>query len=84
VSSGSAKQDDIISKEIKSWKNGFAFALRTDDRELFMEMIEDCNKYADAINAKGEPLATESLFIALILEQQKMIKQLIAQISGKQ
>jgi hypothetical protein len=26
------------------------------------------NKYFDAINAKGEPFMTESLFIALILE----------------
>lgn len=76
--------NDSLTKEVESWQSGFAFALRADDRELFMKMIEDCNKYADAINAKGEPFTTESLFIALILEQQKMIKELIAQISGKQ
>lgn len=29
-----------LTKEIESWKNGFAFVLRPDDRELFMEMIE--------------------------------------------
>ncbi len=84
MSSGSNKQDDTLAREIESWKNGFAYALRTEDRELFMEMIEDCNKYGDAINAKGELFTTESLFIALIMEQQKMIKELIAQISGKE
>ena len=75
-------ENDSLRKEIESWKNGFAYALRADDRELFMTMIEDCNKYANAINAKGELFATESLFIALLLEQQKMIIKLIAQISG--
>lgn len=77
-------ENDSLTREIESWKNGFAYALRAEDRELFIEMIEDCNKYADAIRAKGEPFTTESLFIALILEQQKMIKKLIAQISSKQ
>jgi phage shock protein A len=70
-----------LTKEIESWKNDFAFALRAGDRKLFMEMIEDNNKYTDAINAKGEPFTTESLFIALILEQQKMIKDLITKLS---
>jgi hypothetical protein len=76
-------ENDTPITEIESWKNGFAYALRAEDRELFMIMIEDCNKYIEAIKAKGEPFTTESLFIALILEQQKMIKKLIAQISGK-
>lgn len=48
-----------------------------------MTMMEDCNKYANVIKAKGDPFTKESLFIALILEQQKMIKELIAQISSK-
>jgi len=75
--------NDSLTKEIESWKNGFACALRAEDRELFMTMIEDCNKYANAIEAKGDPFTTESLFIALIQEQQKMVKELIVQISGK-
>ena len=29
--------DDIVTKEIESWKNGFAFALRADNKKLFME-----------------------------------------------
>lgn len=77
-------ENDSLTREIESWKNGFAYALRAEDRELFIEMIKDCNKYTDAIRAKGEPFTAESLFIALILEQQKMIKKLITKISGKQ
>ena len=45
--------------------------------------IEDC-KYADVINAKGELYTIELLFFTLILEQLKMIKELITQISAKQ
>ena len=62
-------ENDSLTKEIESWKNGFAYALRAEDGVLFVEMIEGCDKYADAINAKGEPFTTESLFIALIMEQ---------------
>jgi hypothetical protein len=77
-------ENDGLTEEIKSWKNGFAFALRPEDRELFMEMIEGCNKYTDSIAARGKQFTTESLFIALILKQRKMIKELITQISGEQ
>jgi hypothetical protein len=35
-------ENNSFTKEIESWKNGFAFALRAEDRELFMEMLEDC------------------------------------------
>ena len=53
-------ENDSLTKEIESWKNGFAYTLRAEDGELFVEMIEDCDKYVDAINAKGEPFTTES------------------------
>ena len=46
-------------------------------------MIQAVNKYFDAINAKGEPFMTGSLFIALILEKQKMIKELITKLSKR-
>ena len=72
-------KDDILTKEIESWK-GFADSLREDDRNLFMKMLDDCYKYAAAINAKGEPFATEPLLMALLLSQQKMIDSLIIKI----
>lgn len=69
-------KDDILTKEIESW-NGFADSLRQDDRRLFIEMLDDCYKYAAAINVKGEPFPTDSLLMALLLSQQKMIDSLI-------
>jgi hypothetical protein len=73
-------KDDILTKEIESWK-GFADSLREeDDRNLFIKMLDDCYKYAAAINAKGEPFATEPLLMALLLSQQKMIDSLIIKI----
>ena len=36
-------------------------------------MLNDCQKYALAINAKETPFPTESLIMALLLTQHKMI-----------
>ena len=43
-------ENNSFTKEIESWKNGFAFALCAEDRELFMEMLEDCNKYTKSLS----------------------------------
>jgi hypothetical protein len=46
---------DILTKEIESWK-GFADSLKSEeDKELFLKMLADCQKYALAINAKETP-----------------------------
>ena len=36
-------------------------------------MLNDCCKYAAAINAKGKPFPAEPLIMALLLSQHKMI-----------
>jgi hypothetical protein len=36
-------------------------------------MLNDCYKYAAAINANGEPFHPEPLLMALLLSQHKMI-----------
>jgi hypothetical protein len=64
--------EDILTKEIESWK-GYAAGLHADNRELFMTMLNDCYKYAAAINAKDEPFPSEPLIMALLLSQHKMI-----------
>jgi hypothetical protein len=59
--------EDILTKEIESWKC-FANSLSSkEDRELFEKMLNDCYKYADAINAKGQPFRVEPLIMALLL-----------------
>jgi hypothetical protein len=66
-------EENISTREIESWK-AFADCLKSEeDKELFLEMLENCQKYALAINAKGEPFPTEPLIMALLLEQHRMI-----------
>ena len=73
--------EDILTKEIESWK-GFADSLKSEkDRQLFNKMLNDCHKYATAINAKGEPFPTEPLIMSLLLSQHKMIEWLSKRIS---
>ena len=74
---------DILAKEIESWKH-FRYALREENALLFNKMLSECshNKdYVAAVSSKGENYSAESLFILLILQQQKMINELIAKVS---
>ena len=69
-------QENVLTKEIESWRY-FADGLKSEeDKKLFLEMSEKCQKYSVAINAKGEPFPTEPLIMALLLEQHKIINWL--------
>jgi hypothetical protein len=61
--------EDILTKEIESWKS-YADSLHSDNRDLFMNMLNECYKYAASINAKGQ-----------LLSQHKIIDLLTKQIS---
>jgi hypothetical protein len=72
--------EDVLTKEIESWK-GFADRLPTEeDRKVFMEMLNNCYKYAKAINAKGRPFPTEPVIMALLFSQHNLIEWLETQI----
>jgi hypothetical protein len=72
--------EDILTKEIESWRS-FAASLSSNEyREIFNKMLSDCYIYANAINAKGEPFHTDSLLMYLLISQQKMIDWLSAQV----
>jgi hypothetical protein len=72
--------EDILTKEIESWSS-FAASLNSEEyREVFNKMLSDCYKYANAINAKGDPFPTDSLLMSLLLSQQKMIDWLSGQV----
>lgn len=72
-------KENIHAKEIESWR-GFAESLESrKDKKLFLKMLNDCQKYALAINAKGIPFPTEPLIMALLLTQHKMINWLSEQ-----
>src|SRR5215216_3975027 len=73
-------EEDILTKEIESWR-GFADSLKSEeDKNLFLTMLNDCQKYALAINAKETPFPTEPLIMALLLIQHKMISWLSEQV----
>src|ERR687895_1860783 len=73
--------EDILTKEIESWKSFGDSLPSKEDRELFNNMLNDYYKCATAINTKGEPFPTEPLIMALLLSQHKMIDWLTKQIS---
>ena len=78
--------NSILHKVIESW-NVFEYRLREKDRILFNKMLNECQKeedYSKAFNAKGEYNSAESLFMALIFQQQKMISKLIDKLSKYQ
>jgi hypothetical protein len=76
-------QENVLTKEIESWK-GFADSLDSDkEKELFKKMLNDyCNYAGIVVNAKGKYFPSEPLVIALILSQhKKMINWLIEKVS---
>ncbi len=74
---------DTLKTEIESWTR-FGYALREDNGVLFRQMLDKCRKseYLECVNAKGGNF-TESLFLILILEQQKMINKLFERLGDK-
>jgi hypothetical protein len=48
-----------------------------DDKKLFLQILQKCQKYSFAINTKGEPFPTEPLIMAVLSEQHKMINWLL-------
>jgi hypothetical protein len=79
------KDDDILSNEIESWK-GFEYALRHPNATLFNKLLTECleyEEYAATFKRKGPKDSAESLFMALIFQQQKKISKLIKEISTR-
>jgi hypothetical protein len=62
-------KEDILTKEIESWKCFVSGLSSKENRESFNNMLNDCYKYAAGINAKGQPFPAEPLIMALLLSQ---------------
>lgn len=67
---------DEILKEIKTWSD-FGEILRLNDRKLFFQMLNECQIYEKGAAVKGSNMSTESLLMAIIFNQQKIIKNLL-------
>ena len=70
------ESDNILSDEMQSWES-FGEILRSNDRELFFQMLNECKVYESGAAAKGSILSTESLLMSIIFNQQKIIKNLL-------
>ena len=71
--------DAEIVEELDSWES-FAGALRTEDRELFKEMLRLCYEYFPAMQARDSPFPSEALFMSLLLMQHKAIAWLAGEV----
>jgi hypothetical protein len=78
--------ENLVTKEVEAWK-GFEYALRKPNSTLFKQMLNEClenEEYAEAFKTKGSQYSAESLFMALIFQQQKMISKLIESLESSQ
>jgi hypothetical protein len=66
--------------------SNFEYAMREENILLFNKMLSECKEnedYLRAANSKDEFFSAESLFMVLILQQQKMINYLIGKVSER-
>ena len=62
-----------MEEEIHTW-DGFARALRKDDREAFGELMDMCRSFATASSNATNPLILEPMIMAMLLAQQERIR----------
>jgi hypothetical protein len=59
--------EDILTKEIEAWR-GFVEKLPSeDDKAIMTKLLNDCYKYAVAINNQDHPFPAEPVIMALLL-----------------
>jgi hypothetical protein len=76
----------VLTKEIETWR-GFIDQLSSDeDKAILTKLLNDCYKYSVAINSHAEthPFPSESLIMALLLTQHKLINHLKSMMPSKQ
>ena len=71
-----------LEEEIRDW-NGFAKALRTEDREAFEAVMNACRSFASAESNATRPIIFEPMVISIFVSQQKRISQLEKALNAK-
>lgn len=74
--------DKILENEIESW-HSFESILRNENRIIFCQMLEEIKTYSETAKAKGKNFSFESMCMGLILQQQKMINEILCKLSAK-
>jgi hypothetical protein len=70
-----------IDREIESWKP-FARGLRPGDRDIFEVLADYARVHADAGSLANRPLLSEVIFMSVILEHEKTLRALRAQVAA--
>jgi hypothetical protein len=64
-----------LEDEIRRW-NGFAKALRSEDREAFETLMDACRSYASAGSNAVQPILFEPMIMSMLLSQQVHLQRL--------
>ena len=64
-----------LDMEIQEW-NGFAKALRSEDREAFEQILDACRNYASAGSNATRPVLFEAMAMSILVFQQKKLTKL--------
>ena len=64
-----------LEDEIRRW-NGFAKALRKEDKEAFDTLMDACRNHASAGSNATQPILFEPMIISMLVSMQKKITQL--------
>ena len=64
-----------LEDEIRRW-NGFAKALRSEDREAFETLMDACRSYASAGSNAVQPILFEPMIMSMLLSQQIRLQRL--------
>lgn len=67
--------DEEVPEEVRSWE-GFANALRSEERALFEKMLASSLENGPAMRARTSPFPVEGLFMSILFSQHKLIEEL--------
>jgi len=77
-------EENVLTKEIETWRGFIGKLPLEDDKVIMTKLLNECYKYAVAINSHDHPFPTEPVIMALLLSQHKLINQLKSMIHSKQ
>jgi len=64
-----------LMEELKRWKR-FQEVLRIDERTIFQDMMDECNRHASAAGAACFPSIADAMFLTILFAHHKALKEL--------
>jgi hypothetical protein len=64
-----------LEDEIRRW-NGYAKALRVEDKVAFDILMDACRSYASAGSNATQPIILEPMLLSMLLSQQKQLQRI--------